>query len=343
MMFYPGMVDTVKDALYVSRVALVNSSNIPFSSDVVARTKSTKRRLASTVALDLSEMSNGILTAWSTAQAVVSVSGFDISIVETHKIVDFINSKQTPGCECWAETSDRLRDFHSPFISGWIFCAYAEIGIPVPEGALNTLLSEQQEAGWWSTFPVNRDRQYASTYTTAWALLGLLRQKQKGYINIEKRAAVEKALTRGAHWLLSVRDHARWKSYPYSVSKESESISGLVLHVINQLLGEDAKQFNVEWLEKLPGRVILAGEAEDFYIEIPTPAGMAFDHWEQLKMPGLTVATVDAYSSGNVFQRAKALRWLENILDDESVSSSDARKEWWRAEVLYSLNYAIKQ
>lgn len=174
-------------------------------------------------------------------------------------------------------------------------------------------------------------------------MLGIFRQKQKGYLTVDQSAAVDRALRRGVAWLVSVRDHARWKSYPYSSyeTEDSESISGLVLHTIN-VLGEDAHQFNVEWIEKLPERTITIGEYERLHVEIPTPSGMAIDHFVQLKMPWMTVATVDAFPSGNVFQRAKALKWLENTLNDESVLASDKRKEWWRAEVLYSLNYAMK-
>lgn len=143
MMYYGYTLNWVAEkALYVPRVAFSNTSTIPFSSDVVARTKRIKRRLASTVADDLSELANGDLTPWSAAQAVVSVSGVAQNLVE---IVEFINSKHAPDCECWAETPDRLRAFRNPFISGWIFYALADIGIPVSQGALDILLSEQQE------------------------------------------------------------------------------------------------------------------------------------------------------------------------------------------------------
>jgi S-adenosylmethionine/arginine decarboxylase-like enzyme len=69
---------------------------------------------------------------------------------------------------------------------------------------------------------------------------------------------------------------------------------------------------------------------------------MAFDHFEQITMPWLIVATVDAFTSGDTFERAKALKWLERTLDDDSISASDVHNNWWRAEILYSLNYSIK-
>jgi hypothetical protein len=333
-------------AIYVPRV-LTNSSSIPFSSDISTHMVSTQHRLLLTMDMDLDEISRDILTPWSAAQAVVAA---DKSKLDVQHIVEFINSGKAPTCECWAETPDRSREFRNPFIAGWILYAFAEMGILSSKATLETLLAEQQVGGWWSTFPANNDRQYASTYTTAWVLLGLSKQKQKGYVSADQISAVDKALIRGTQWLLSARNHARWKNYPYLTADEasqSESISGVVLHAINNVIDVGALQLdkehlNKEWLEKLPDRIVTAGETEKFYIGIPTKSGWAFDHFEQLPMPWLTVATVDAFPSGNVLQRAKALKWLENVLDDESVSSSDSRNNWWRAELLYSLNYTIK-
>jgi hypothetical protein len=348
--YYHDMLISISyDAVYIPRV-LTNSSSINFSSDIFTHTISTQHRLLLTIDTDLDEISSNILTPWSAAQAVAAVHDVDKSKLDVQHIVDFINSGKAQMCECWAETPDRSRDFHNPFIAGWILYAFAEMGIPSSRATLETLLSEQQIGGWWSTFPANNDRQYASTYTTAWVLLGLSKQKQKGYVSADQISAVDKALIRGTEWLLSARNHARWKNYPYLTADEasqSESISGVVLHAINNVIDVEAmkldkEQLNKEWLEKLPDRIVTAGETEKVYIGIPTKSGWAFDHFEQLPMPWLTVATVDAFPSGNVFQRAKALKWLENVLDDESVSSSDSRNNWWRAELLYSLNYAIK-
>jgi hypothetical protein len=341
---YAGIALYVPRAIFgdLSHAGPLKATSLPLSSHTEESTKEIERRLVQREFDDLAHMSNGKFTPWSVSQAVISVA---TDIADKEKIVAFINSGHAQGCACWGEIANSSRDFHVPFISGWIFYAFAELKIPVTEEALDTLLAEQNEEGWWSTFPANNDRQYASTYTTAWALLGLLRQKREGYIKGEKVAAVERALTLGGEWLSSVRSAAaRWKNYPYLIhgAKESESISGLVLHTLNQLLGDNVHHFNMKWLERLPEGIIGAGESEQYYIEISTPSGMAFDHFEQLKMPWTIVATVDAYSSGNIWQRAKALKWLEDILNDESVSESDGQNNWWRAEVLYSLHYTVK-
>ena len=360
IIYHPGLitssynivVSAINNAIYAGRVATADSKTIPLSPEIVERIKITQQRIASTIDSELSEMSQtyrgGPLSAWSAAQDIVSVSDFDPSILDRYKktFVDFIYANVIPGCGCWAETPDRNRDFHNPFISGWIFYALSKMGVPASDDALNTLLLEQSKKGWWSTFPVNNGKEYASSYTTAWALLGLFSQKEKGYISKEKSADVEKALKRGSEWLLSVREGPRWKSYPYYTEEatESESISGLVLHVLNKILGEEAiREVNEEWIDDLPERVILASDVENYDIQIQTPSGAAFDHFKQLQMPWATVATVDAYASGTVAQRAKVIQWLEDIFNDKSVQALDARGDWWRAEVLYSLNYAMKK
>ena len=140
------------------------------------------------------------------------------------------------------------------------------------------------------------------------------------------------------------REHARWKNYPNlnHGAKESESISGLVLHALNLALGEEVRTINSNWLETLPDRIVQANDGESYYIEVPTKSGMAVDHFVQLKMPWLVVATVDAFPDGNVSERAKALKWLEDTLSTSSVAEADKENNWWRAEVLYALNYVAR-
>jgi hypothetical protein len=339
-------------AFYMKRVAFDNSRHaIPLSHDVIEKTKSTEKIIASTLDLDLSDMAKGkgSLTAWSAAQAISSLEHFSPRNASKYNkaFLDFIQSTVILDCACWAETPDRKADFHNPFVSGWIFHALADMGEPAKEDVLDKLLSEQHNEGWWSTFPANTDTQYASTYATAWALLGLASQIKNGCISEPKNAAVEEALTRGSQWLMSVGSDARWSNYPYltNESEVSESISGLVLHVLNETIGDvsTVRELNQQWLEALPERVFSVKDSENYYVEMKTPSAMAVDHFEQLKMPWMLVATVDAFHSGSITQRAKALRWLEHTLNEKSVSSSIARRDWWRAEVLYSLDYAIEK
>jgi hypothetical protein len=241
-LYYDKIIYIFENSVYIPRVLFSKDRFIPFSSEIIRSINSTKERLSASVSLDLENIGSGNLTPWSAAQAVVSL--LDKSSIDTRGVVEYVNSRKAPGCECWADTPDRLADFHNPFITGWIFFAFSELGYPLSDGSLDLILSEQHEDGWWPTFPANKNRQWASTYATSWALIGLYKQKQKGYINAKKETAVARALRRGASWLVAVRDHARWKNYPYLTdSKHSESISGLVLHTINMLIGEKAHRY----------------------------------------------------------------------------------------------------
>ncbi len=337
--------------LYVPRVVLADVQygrefkRIPFTQDVREILKETQRRLNLKAADDISKISDGTFTPWSASQTVVSLQGSEEFIKDKDILVNFIYSGRIDGCECWSELPKQNIVFRSPLISGWVLYAFADLKVKASQEAVKKLLAEQQGEGWWPIFPANADKQYASTYATAWAILGLFRQHENGYIDPSQVDAVKKALEHGAAWLSARRHTARWRNYPYLIdnSEESDSISGLVLHALDRISGqENLKHFNTAWLDKLPNHVVTAGDVEHSYITVPVPSTVTIDHFEQLKMPWMVVATLDAFSSGNWWQRAKALKWLEDTLSDESVLSSDALGDWWRAEVLYSLNYAMR-
>ncbi len=338
-------------AIYYTRVGLNKSDTIPFSSQLVAKLKTTRQRITTSLDTELSDLDKGSLTAWSASQAIVSVAGSDMpAVMAAHKqrTIEFIYANAIQSCKCWSELSKKEDDIyqHTPFISGWVLHALSDMKVPASSEVIDRVISDQHEEGWWSTFPANTELQFASTYATAWALLGLFRQKQNGYIEASKTPDVENALKRGTEWLISVGNDARWSAYPKMTDEEteSESISGLVLHTLNVILGEEAvHELNQQWLNRLLlSQVISAGDAEKYYIEVPTSSGKAIDHFEQLKMPWMTVATVDAFASGSISQQAKALEWLEHALNNKSVSALDKKKDWWRAEVLYALNYAMQ-
>ena len=64
------------------------------------------------------------------------------------------------------------------------------------------------------------------------------------------------------------------------------------------------------------------------------------DHFQQITLPWMLIATVDAYSSGGIFQKARARDWIDAALSEHSVLTADANtNNWWRAEFLYALKY----
>ena len=67
------------------------------------------------------------------------------------------------------------------------------------------------------------------------------------------------------------------------------------------------------------------------------------DRFQQITLPWMLIATVDAYPSGDVFQKARARNWIDAALTEHSVLTADAStNNWWRAELLYALKYVRK-
>jgi hypothetical protein len=142
---------------------------------------------------------------------------------------------------------------HFP-LSGLILLALATIEEPGTNEELGFLIDEQNPDGWWSVFPVEAKSQYASAYATAWVLLGLNGQLERGFVDKKDVARVHNAIGKGAAWLIDHREPgARWKDYPLvREGNLSESISGVVLHTLHQLAPQQLRQVDMDWLEQLP-------------------------------------------------------------------------------------------
>jgi len=337
---------------YLPKVVLVDEKDthaprIPITSELFDTLKETKKRLYLRAKQDTRDISNEIYTSWTTSQLIISF-GKDrkkLGSIEKSNILNKINIGKAINCPCWAELKNSNKDFHLPFVAGWISSALALLNVPLESDVFDFIIKEQSSEGWWSMFPANTDRQYASTYATAWAVMGLKDQVERHLISGYQLQEANDAISKGVTWLSSEQKSAKWKNYPYLVngSEYSESISGLVLHLLNRFGSNDVDYFNKKWIDVLPNRVVTIEEVEKPYIEILTPSGPIFDHFQQIIMPWMLIATVDAYRSGSFWQKAKALRWLEKVLADEGFMSSDSRMPWWRAESLIGINYIIRE
>ena len=350
LLFYVVTYPDTVESLYIktnsiAKVLFSAPDVVPLAGDIVKESRSTVTRLSKTVSGDLLKLNVSNLVPWSAAQALMSVAGADSTVIDKDAIVSFIRSNTVPGCACWTELPKNASDAQCIFISGWVMAAFADAGVPVTSEELRYALDAQDQDGWWPTFHIMKYPNYASTYSTAWILIGLLRQKEKGFINKRDTVTVDNAIARATGWLLSARGKgARWKSYPkLNVNTESESISGLVLHALHLSVPGQVASIDREWLESLPFKAVGASDGENYYIDMKSKDFEAIDHFVQLKAPWMMIATVDAYASGTTFQRAKALRWLEATLGHESYSVADAdEKNWWRAELLYGMRYVLK-
>lgn len=336
----------------VIRVVWVGESKIPIAASITEKTKESISRLSSTLESDLDLLNSDLdllnkdeIKPWVVAQETVANYGIGNS-PDTKRITSFIRSAAENTCRCWREIPENAGKPRNIFISGWILLALAQMGEPGTKEEVRFLLDEQHQDGWWSVFLVKHESQYASSYGTAWALLGLNSQITKGFVDTNDTRLVSAAIHKGSVWLLAEREHgSRWKDYPLLRNgKSSESISGVVLHALHQTVPKELLQIDSEWLDNLPTATISADDADHPYLYFETKDGYANDDFVQIRLPWLLIGTADAYRNGSIIQRAKALAWLEEALDQRSVVAADTTPDnWWRAELLYSLRYVLEK
>ena len=111
------------------------------------------------------------------------------------------------------------------------------------------------------------------------------------------------------------------------------------LHVSNVLATDNLDQ---QWLDRLPRRQVSVSDGEKNYVELHTANRVYFDHWVQIKLPWLLIATLDSFHRGDVWQQSRALHWIEGEMNDPSVATAYSVDDgWWRAELLRALNSAL--
>jgi hypothetical protein len=299
---------------------------------------------------DILNISGGVITPWSGAQAALALNSTgEMPPGKADEMVRFIRANKQSSCGCWHEAAGALPvDPILVFASGWILAAMSEMNVAAQDDELAFLLNSQSTDGWWSMFPVDAEQsEYASTYATGWAIVGLEAQMDHGLVSAEKRASVKDAIGRGAAWLLSVRqERSRWQSYPNSRDgKISESISALVIHALHHSIPDQTPGLEREWLANLPAASTKIEETEPVYVEIRSKGRLAgIDQFIQIKLPWIVVATVDSYSAGNSFTRSTALLWLDKVLSQGGIKNADVGfSNWWRAEFLYALGHTLQR
>jgi hypothetical protein len=324
------------------KVAMADEG-LALNSDTKAKLISTTQRLEKTVKNDLTSFAG--LVPWSIAQAIVAVEGQQPTTVRpgyAQKAISLIRSNETDGCFCWAEIPSKETDEMCTFIAGWVMLAFSDLGEPISDSEVAHILGAQKAEGWWPMFEDKTDEAFASTYSTAWIVLGLAEMNRRELISSAMRSQAEVAIARGVSWLQMTRgDLAKWKPYPNMPnSKESDSISGLVLHTLHVADPSGLRDLDQDWLSSLPPVPPEASSTEANYVEMRGSNNERIDHFQQITLPWMLIATVDAYSSGGIFQKARARNWIDAALSEHSVLTADANtNNWWRAEFLYALKY----
>ena len=326
-----------------ARVFFASRPNIPLDAQARANSQNAEVRLVKAVSDDLDSIGN--LTAWSSSQAVAALRSAGLNI-DNHAYLTFVRNSQSTRCLCWTEQTSDPADAEMPVISGWAMTAFSDIGQRLLPDELDSILSQQMSDGGWPSFVGAYERSSESTYATAWILKGLVSLKNRHLLPANREEAVERSIRRSSQWLFMVRNNkARWKPYPYLIQhddQESLAISGLVIHVLHLARAGDMHEIDRDWLNDLPGPDNTPlGYLEGYYIEgIKTGHGTRIDHLKQVQVPWIIMGIVDAYPNGTARQRARALLWLQSILNSTDLAQADADpNNWWRAELLLSIAY----
>jgi hypothetical protein len=346
--FKPGIVsENYRLGISTWRVAMADEGHIALDFGTKDKLSSATKRLENTVKSELTHFVG--LEPWSIAQAIVAVEEGEQRTNRAPYAQEAISrirgNETTGGCFCWAEVPRASKDTDevAMVIAGWVMLAFSHLGETISDSEVTYILGAQKAEGWWPTFRDKNDETFASTYSTAWNVLGLAEMSSQNLISSAMRSRVEGAIARGAAWLQRTRtDSAKWRSYPNKSDspKVSESISGLVLHTLHVAGISDLRYHDRNWLSGLPREPPEALELEPNFIELRGSNIERIDHFSQVKLPWMLIATVDAYPSGDIFQKGRARSWIDAALSKPSVLTADAdANNWARAEVLYALKY----
>jgi len=317
------------------------SDRIPLSRSAQQATALALKRLAPSTNADLSaDLPQSPMTPWSASQSVLALRSAGWEIPDKPAYLAFVNAGRfAPDCFCWTELVDEPRSEVTAFVGGWVLAAFAEIGEPVSATDLDYVLQRQNSAGWWAMFPESGASQYQSTYTTAWIAFGLHKQRVAGLIPADKRAAVDRAISRATMWLMRVRMGARWRAHPNAPATDvPEALSGFVLHVLHQASALDLTDVDRAWLDTLPQKDLEPTSLDKHYNVLQYGHRSAIDHIVDIRLPWILLATADAYANGTAQQKARTLNWIEQILRSPEVRGADTEgTDWVRAEVLLGI------
>ena len=315
---------------------------IPLGADLTAQLLETRSRIAQSLRGDLDSPGQSDPSPWPVAQAIVAAEG--VIDLDAAELESYFRKVAESSCACWREIPDPTHPRNVP-ATAWIIFALAHLGVAAKPGELQFLLAEQDASGWWSFFPVNHESEFASAYSTAWTILALDAQLSRKFVASAQEKELRSAIARGAAWLAGNRDgeRSRWKDYPLNPKGQiSISISGLVLHALNVTARDTVPLLNRDWMRDIDLDVPTADGAEHDYYWIRSRDGYVNENFVQIKLPWQVIATTDAYESGTLRQRARALHWIERALGQKSAQNADTEAQnWWRSELLIAVRYVL--
>lgn len=308
------------------------------SSDYQARIADSVARLATSLESSVARINKPDYGNWAPAQLAVSLNG--LPEIRPEVVSQLLQARADPSCGCWREFA-QARSPRNVLVSGWVLFALGRLGLPAASEQLAFLTEAQKDEGWWPVYPSEDREEYASTYATAWAMLGLNEQLHRRQVPARQIEGVTEAVRRGSSWLVNHRipDRARWYDYPFDVDRRiSESLSGLVIYTLHQVGTLDLQDIDRQWLGGLPPSPPKAETCEVRNVWTDTLDGPQMEAYCQLTLPWQLIATTHAYGHGTAMQKAVAMIWVEDVLNETDILHSETIKgDWIRAETLIAL------
>ena len=346
VVFYPNQTYVALNALAaVQQVRAAEPQQIPLEEASRARLRTTIEVLATMLgehAVSKLAAKDPMFNPWAVAQTSVAVKG--LRTLDLPSIAGYFAGQMNPRCGCWQELAEKQPHTGA---SGWVLYAIGEAGQAAPPPAIDYFLGLQNGDGWWPLHPTTAAAANASTYATAWALLGLTGQMDK-ITDPALKGRLATAIAAGMRWLQAarLRDRASWKDYPAAgEGRESIGVSGLALHVLHrgQTAGEIA-DIDRLWLERLPVDELEADAGDLTNVTITLKSGSPdFDRTRNYRLPWALIATADAYAHGSTMQRARVVAWLQLVLRRNLVTEPVLRQNWVAAELLVALRHVERQ
>jgi hypothetical protein len=280
------------------------------------------------------------MNAWAMAQMAIALK--DVERLVPTKFSHIARSDMDSSCHCWREFQ------HEPVhlgASSWVVLALSYFDVPLTDEQVEFFLEMQSPDGWWPMFPATSAAHNASTFSTVWTAYALHEHLRREHISDTYKEHVRDAIDNAVVWLWNTRleGRVRWSDYHRSNDDSAElmSMSAIVLHVLHQIDRHGyVRELERAWLRDLPHEPPEPPAEEMSNVRVRLHSG-AFRHDKvrYYAYPWMLIATVDSYSHGSIWERAKVLRWLERAAKQDVLASNIVNRYWVAAEVLIALRY----
>jgi hypothetical protein len=243
--------------------------------------------------------------------------------------------KQKDGkCHCWPQFSNLPPNIAA---TAWVLRAFALAKQNPGEMELQFLLTRQRDGAW----PLYDNTEDRSTFATALGVLALYDLLRANVLTARQQSDCEVALDRGVAFLRGSNSGNRWRYYPARAdSSTSDADSGLVIYTLHYV-GKGDRKLDRLWLDSLPHDRLASRDDEisntrwlypSDQLKPPVP-----DSIRHLRLPWIVAATVSAYQSGTIWQKAKAAELFDAIFDQADDASLVPPENFKRAELLIAL------